>query len=107
MIKSYILWVAHHQVLEAYFKYMVELGVMMGGERNETKSIMLEVFNFERSLNEVRRSFVWFDFCFTFSTPDDGTLTSAEWHEKSRSSIIFGIHLWRIELNDRERSDEF
>ena len=41
------------QVVQAYRKLMVKIGVLLGGEPNDTQSKMDKVFEFERSLAKI------------------------------------------------------
>lgn len=38
------------QILSAYWDYMTEVGVLLGGERNDTRSQMLEILLLEQEL---------------------------------------------------------
>ena len=41
------------QVLKAYLEYMTKVGVLLGGEANDTQSQMRDVIEFEAELAEV------------------------------------------------------
>ena len=41
------------QVLTAYLEYMTTVGVLLGGERNDTEAQMIEVIEFEQELAAV------------------------------------------------------
>lgn len=42
------------QVLPAYLKFMVDIGELLGGERNATEQQMCKVIEFEQELAKVR-----------------------------------------------------
>jgi len=42
------------KVLQAYLTYMTTVGVLLGGEYNDTRQQMMEVMQFEKQLAEVR-----------------------------------------------------
>ena len=41
------------QVLKAYLDYMVELGLLLGGERNSTERQMQQILDFETALANI------------------------------------------------------
>ena len=44
------------KVLKAYLNYMTTVGVLLGGEPNDTRQQMMEVIKFEKQLAEVCNS---------------------------------------------------
>ncbi|XP_073991312.1 M13 family metallopeptidase neprilysin 3 isoform X3 [Rhodnius prolixus] len=50
---TYLNATANEKILHAYLEYMTEIGVLLGGERNRTKSLMKEVIEFETRLAQI------------------------------------------------------
>lgn len=47
-------------MLSAYLEYMTEIGVLLGGEENDTRRQMTEVIEFETELANVSYSLMYF-----------------------------------------------